>query len=709
VSSAPEKDEERKCAGRFTPIPIARTVHPVDDIVSIFRLFRYIKKNRFTIVHTHTAKAGFVGTIAGWLAGVPVIHTYHGLPYYQGQPFLAYLLYSMAEQFLCLFRARIYSQNEIDLTILRKQFVTKHKSYPEGNSVDSEYIQKNAKKYSDRISNLFSSDCFHLLCVSRLETIKSIEKVLEVAEYLKNKSIKFDCIIAGKGHLDKHLESEIIKRDLTGTVKIVYTPYIHALIDKADLLILTSMKEGVPRSVLEAMALKKTVIATDVQGTREVVVHNENGILVPYNDQMALEEQTENLINNASLRERLGNNGFAILQKKYVTEEKIAELWITMYTSMTPARKKSVLFVTTVGFTTEAFLLPYIQWFKDKGYDVDSCANWNYHWNKLPESVNKVSMPFSRNAFSIINIAALCKCVMLLIKKRYTLIYTHTPNASMIIRAARFLSLSKAKVLYEIHGLHVHDKGNYYSNLLFTMIESFFSLLTDGIITINNDDFTFANKHFKHPKNYYVPGIGVDTTFYVKNETAAKEIRTTYQIQEGTPVIVTIADFIKRKRIDLCIHAASCLKKRNVTFKWLIAGTGPLVNDIKQLITSLGLSDNVVLMGYQSDVRRLLSVADVFVLLSIQEGLPRSILEAGSMGIPVVASNIRGNRDIIKHGVNSFLVELEDIPGIVKCICSIIEDKSLQDTFGKKLQETVCTQYSLQNALNEHACIFESL
>ena len=90
ASSFEDPEETRKPPGNYYPVHIARAISLFEDAASVVRLYRYIRKQKFDIIHTHTAKAGMVGALAGWLAGVPVVHTYHGLPFFIGQGLLRF-------------------------------------------------------------------------------------------------------------------------------------------------------------------------------------------------------------------------------------------------------------------------------------------------------------------------------------------------------------------------------------------------------------------------------------------------------------------------------------------------------------------------------------------------------------------------------------------------------------------------------------------
>jgi glycosyltransferase involved in cell wall biosynthesis len=718
VSSFEDPDETRRPPGKYYPIHISRTINLFEDAVSVVRLYRCIRRHKFDIVHTHTAKAGLVGALAGWLAGVPVVHTYHGLPFFNGQGRLQHAFFKFGEIALSRFRKALFSQNRQNYDQIKKIRLINRPVISEGNGILNDAIEYSAGMYREKVMGLFDSTMPHLLCISRLEPVKALEKVIDTVRYLRDNNAPVECIIAGKGFLKRALEDQIVKNNLEKSISIIYTPFIHSLIAKADVVVLTSKKEGVPRGLLEAMALQKPVVATNVQGTGELVVNGKTGILVPFDDQNALNKAVLKLLSDKPLQARLGSAGRARVLEGFSGEEDTVRLWVETYEKILrnakhpaesaagDARDKRVLFVATVGYTVEAFLVPYIDAFIKKGFAVVAFANWKFHWNRLPPYAAKEHCPFSRNALSPLNLVAFFKIFAFLRKNHFSIIYTHTPVASALVRIGRLAARNRACVIYEIHGLHIHEKGGVVSNAVFKWIESFLAAFTDKIITINRDDFIFARKHFTHAKLFYSPGIGVDLQYYKPGDTGPLPVRQTYLIGPGETVLITIADYVKRKRFDLIIETAKILKVQGCSFKWLLVGEGLLKNEIATMIRNHGLQTTVIQAGLQNDVRPYLAASDIFVLLSMQEGLPRSLLEAGAMGLPAVVTDIRGSRDLVENEKNSFLVPVGDAAAAARRIQSLIDDPQLRRDIGAKLRTTISEKFSLEKTLAIHEKIF---
>lgn len=330
VASSGDSAERRNAAVPHIAVQIPRSVRPWQDLRAVVRLCRIIRKNGYDIVHTHTAKAGMVGAIAGWLAGTPTVHTYHGLPFFSTQNRISHALYKLLETIACRFRSAVLSQNKADFNTLKSMKSIRCPVYFEGNGIDPWHIRQNALESCKSVEHIFSKGKTRILCVARLEPVKHLETVLEAVRFLNMSGLPSECVIAGKGPLQEDLERLIVAKNLENSVRIVYSPFVHSLIDQSDIGVLSSEKEGIPRGLMEAMALRKPVLATDVLGTNELVVNGKTGILVPFGDQNAFNRALQTLVLEKNLRESYGEAGYERVLEHF-SERRIVGLWMDVY------------------------------------------------------------------------------------------------------------------------------------------------------------------------------------------------------------------------------------------------------------------------------------------------------------------------------------------------------------------------------------------
>lgn len=301
------------------PVPIARTIRPLQDLRSIWRIYRICRRERFDIVHGHTAKAGVAGTIAAWLAGVPIIYqTYHGLPFYEGQSPLLNAFYRGLEWCACRLRRHVFSQNRRDLAECVKLMGDPRRVHFEGNGVHPERVRRQAQEHRAAGEAYFKSPGLRLLTASRLEAVKRPLDLVECVARLRDRGLQVCCVMAGSGPLHDAVQNRIAELELSDRIHLPgFVQHSHALIAACDIYMLTSEKEGIPRSVMEAMALAKPVVATDVLGTQEVVANGESGFLVPLGDVNALADRVAALAGDPDLRQRMGRAGAGRVETEF--------------------------------------------------------------------------------------------------------------------------------------------------------------------------------------------------------------------------------------------------------------------------------------------------------------------------------------------------------------------------------------------------------
>lgn len=313
----------------FKFVDMKRHISLIGDIKSVIDMTKLIAEEKYDLVHTHTAKAGIIGRVAAKLARTPIIlHTYHGLPFYTGQRKFNYYVYQYIEYLATFISHGLASQNGEDMRVLEK--MTKKPVYYEGNGVDIERLDRIRgnidEKVLDSIRHEYniSVDKQILFIGARLEPVKDPFYLLEGLKKLKDMYKNFVCLIAGRGPLENEIVETIRAYGLGDHVKVIgFKENIYPYLCLADMVLLTSKKEGIPRIIMEAMAFSKPVIGTDVLGTRELVVHKETGLLVPYRNIDKLATSILTLLQDHHLRRVFGKNARRRIESHF-TEQLVA-------------------------------------------------------------------------------------------------------------------------------------------------------------------------------------------------------------------------------------------------------------------------------------------------------------------------------------------------------------------------------------------------
>lgn len=365
--------------------------------------------------------------------------------------------------------------------------------------------------------------------------------------------------------------------------------------------------------------------------------------------------------------------------------------------------KKKVLFTATVIIHIKSFHLPYIKWLKEQGYEVHVAAKNDFISEPciIPNCDKYYDIKFARFPFSKTNIKAYKQLKKLIQENNYEIIHCHTPVAGVLTRlAAR--NNKNTTVIYTAHGFHFFIGAPLLNWLIYYPVERFCARYTDKLITINKEDYGRA-KQFKLRNNgkvYYVPGVGIDLDEIENIKVDIKKKKAELGIQENTPVLLSVGELNKNKNHETVLQVLSKLKDKN--FIYLICGRGVLKEYLERKIQELHLENKAKLLGYRSDVIEILKIADLFIFPSKREGLPMSVIEAMATGLPVIASNVRGNRDLI---AKEKLFEPDDaaaLTNLIKNQLEAIENKEL-----KKVAYANLEQYSLKNVLKQMAEIYE--
>jgi glycosyltransferase involved in cell wall biosynthesis len=327
-----------------------------------------------------------------------------------------------------------------------------------------------------------------------------------------------------------------------------------------------------------------------------------------------------------------------------------------------------ILYVTTVGMTM-GFFTSLIKELTDQGHTVDIVTNTQEH--PVPQIYDTLAghiyeVPFSRAGLNLQNIKTIKILRKIVEDGGYDVVHCHTPNAAVSTRfACRKLRKKGLKVIYTAHGFHFY-KGAPLKNWIFYPFEKICARWTDLMITINKDDHSFALEKFKKTNVTYIPGVGIDTAFFRETVIDRDSKRTELGIPKDCFAVLSVGEINANKNHASVIRALADLKDSSIHY--LIAGKGPLTEDLTALSEQLGISSNVHLLGYRNDVNELYKAADIFALPSLREGLNVSVMEALASGLPVICSDIRGNRDMVRNGQNGYLFMPNDPASIIEAI-----------------------------------------
>lgn len=289
-------------------------------------------------------------------------------------------------------------------------------------------------------------------------------------------------------------------------------------------------------------------------------------------------------------------------------------------------------------------------------YSDLNIGNWEVDYASANEEQvfdadNVFKVDFARSPLAIgSHIKAYKQLKKILEKKHYDIVHTHTPVGSVITRlAARKTRKNGTKIIYTSHGFHFYKGAPLKLWCLFYPIEKKCAKYTDLLITINREDY-LRSKKFK-TKTKMIHGVGVDTTkFNAKiSKKERDEVRAELDLKKDDFAIVYAAEFTANKNHRFILESLKDLLLSNPNIKILFLGKGELLEQTKELASTLGIDKQVYFLGYRNNIYRILQSCDLAVSASIREGLGLGVVEAQLCGLPIIISDNRGHREIFKN------------------------------------------------------------
>lgn len=349
---------------------------------------------------------------------------------------------------------------------------------------------------------------------------------------------------------------------------------------------------------------------------------------------------------------------------------------------------KKIMMLATTDNMIWQFLLPHIKYLQEQGNTVECiCSKTGFWFDELRDkfglTCHDVSLP--RNPLHPSIFKGWKQLKKLQKQEHYDLVYCQQPVGGVMGRmiAKKF----KIPCIYTAHGFHFFQGNSKIKNLIFRTIEKHYSKYTNALVTINQEDYNAAQK-FKAKKVYKINGIGVDLSKYKVNMALNKsEFKKSLGLNEDDFVITSIGELNENKNTLRLIEVMAQIPEPKI--KYLICGQGPLKDKYEESIKKYGLENRVKLLGFRTDIPDILTITDLYIMPSYREGLSKSMMEAMCYGLPIVASKIRGNVDLLGNNEGGILCSPTDDATYGEAIKHIYLDKKLAEKMGKRNKEFI--------------------
>lgn len=324
--------------------------------------------------------------------------------------------------------------------------------------------------------------------------------------------------------------------------------------------------------------------------------------------------------------------------------------------------KKALIIATIYPFINH-FEYNDIKILQEMGYEVHTIASGESETPNLDTlKVIKNIIPITRNPLSISNLKAYFYIKKYIKNNDIDLVHCHTPVGGVLGRLCNKHRNKNglAKTIYTAHGFHFFKGNNFLKNFLFKSIEKYCARYTDILITINKEDYEAAKK-FKLRKNgviEYVPGVGIDIDKINAIQEKKDYLLVSLNIATDSFLVISVGEINENKNHRVIIEALPSLPKN---IHYIICGIGPLEEHYRSLSRELHVEDRVHLLGYRTDVIKIMKSCDIFVFPSRREGLGIAAIEAMACGLPLITSDRHGILDYAEDGVNAITCSPDNI------------------------------------------------
>jgi glycosyltransferase involved in cell wall biosynthesis len=369
--------------------------------------------------------------------------------------------------------------------------------------------------------------------------------------------------------------------------------------------------------------------------------------------------------------------------------------------------------------TFPRFRMPLLERQLAAGHEVEVACPPEPPYGEMIEAagvrVHTVAMPTGGAPLATLRgIATLARLIR---RRRPDLLHVHQPMGALIgIPAGRMAGVPT--IFYTTGGFKSHPGMRPAVRMAVTAVERALFRRTRAVFSVNREDLEYARVHrvVSPEKIFYAGprgGCGIDTRRYhplpSPAHRAALRAELGLPVAPDAPVVGIVARIVMEKGFRELVRAFAAVRQGDPRARLVIVGEGPEMAELVAQIAAHGLQEAVVLLGNRLDVPQLLRTFDLFVLPSYREGMPVALLEAMASGLPVVATDVRGSREVVDPGRNGLLVPLGDVPALADALRRVLVDPEMAARMGREGHGDVLRHYGEEVVLDAHLRLYEQL
>jgi glycosyltransferase involved in cell wall biosynthesis len=315
------------------------------------------------------------------------------------------------------------------------------------------------------------------------------------------------------------------------------------------------------------------------------------------------------------------------------------------------------------------------------------------------------SIPIPRDVSPLRLISAFLKMVAFLVSERFDIVHTHTSTPGFIGRIASFVSRTPVR-LHTAHGWPVTPATNRLAISIYTLLEFLAGLVSTKVICVGEATAMQGRSSWIVPeKKVVVIANGIDVKQFTNTRAAGTRFNVRRELGvDGKCILIGNTGRLAVQKDNTTLIKSTALLAELLAdkpFKVVVAGSGPESAKLQRLASSTGVLEHIEFLGFYRDIPALLSALDIFVSPSLWEGLSISILEAMATGLPIVATNIAPNMELIEHEVSGLLVATKSPIQVAEAINRFVMNPEFAERCGSAAQARVMDHYTIDRTHQE--------
>lgn len=383
---------------------------------------------------------------------------------------------------------------------------------------------------------------------------------------------------------------------------------------------------------------------------------------------------------------------------------------------MQNTKRIKICHVASADITVKFLLLNQLKFLKQQGYDVYAvCSPGKWVKQIENEGIKIKTINIKRKISPVSDLVSLGQLFFYFKKEKFDIVHTHTPKPGLIGQMAAKMA-GVPIVINTIHGLYFGNKFSKFKKDFYLFIEKLSARFSDLIFSQNKEDLaTIKEKNIAPGKRVEYLGNGIDTEKF-NSQRFPKEFlyekRGKMHIPDNAKIVGAIGRLVKEKGyLELFSAFEKVVEVYPEAFLLVIGPEDGVKKDSfnRSIVKNYKCKDNIVFLGERDDVDEIYPLMDVFVLASHREGFPRTIIEAMSEKVPVIATNIRGCREAIDNEKNGILVPMENAEELAKQIIFILGNKAKANELAENARQKAVSQFDEKRVFEKIKAEYQNL